>query len=269
MPTTPAPGLPAAVTWASPARQQAFEQWLAPLVGPHGLQPATLAPASADASFRRYLRLQGRQGSLVVMDAPPPQEDVRPFMQVAGLINTAGLHAPEVLAADTTHGFLLLTDLGQRLYLDVLKEASTDEADHLMRDALRALVHFQQHVPADGLPPYDAALLQRELALFPEWCVQKEFGITWTADEQQVWERSCALLVASALAQPVVAVHRGWMPRDLMVGDPHPGLLDFQYSVRVPITYDLASMLRDAFISWEEERELDWAVRWWDQARRA
>jgi aminoglycoside/choline kinase family phosphotransferase len=269
MPTTPAPGLSATVTWASPARQQAFEQWLAPLVAPHGLQPATLAPASADASFRRYLRLQGREGSLVVMDAPPPQEDVRPFMQVAGLINTAGLHAPEVLAADTTHGFLLLTDLGQRLYLDVLKEASTHEADHLMRDALRALVHFQQHVPADGLPPYDAALLQRELALFPEWCVQKEFGITWTADEQQVWERSCALLVASALAQPVVAVHRDWMPRNLMVADPNPGILDFQDAVRGPITYDLASMLRDAFISWEEERELDWAVRWWDQARRA
>jgi len=260
----------ASVTWPDPQRQQAFERWLAPLLAQHGIRPETLAPASADASFRRYLRVATTRGAcLIVMDAPPPLENVRPFVQVAGLINAAGLHAPQVLACDAEQGFLLLSDLGHTLYLDALRDAGTAEADRLMRDALRALVHFQSHVPADGLPAYDAALLQRELALFPEWCVQREFGITWTDKEQATWDRLCTLLVASALAQPTVAVHRDWMPRNLMVCDPNPGILDFQDAVRGPISYDIASMLRDAFISWDEDRELDWAVRWWEMARRA
>ena len=151
----------------------------------------------------------------------------------------------------------------------MLRDAGSDEADRLMRDAIQALVHFQAHVPAAGLPAYDAALLQRELALFPTWCVQREFGITWTPQEQATWDRICTLLVDSALAQPTVAVHRDWMPRNLMVCDPNPGILDFQDAVRGPISYDLASMLRDAFLSWDEPREIDWAVRWWEQARRA
>ncbi len=257
------------VTWPDPQRQQAFERWLGALVPQHGIAPETLAPASADASFRRYLRVAAGQRSLIVMDAPPPQEDVRPFVHIAGLINAAGLHAPQVLACDAEQGFLLLTDLGQTPYLDALREAGSAEADRLMRDALRALVHFQAHVPAAGLPPYDAALLQRELALFPEWCVRREFGITWTDAERESWDRICALLVASALAQPTVAVHRDWMPRNLMLADPNPGILDFQDAVRGPIAYDVASMLRDAFISWDEAREIDWAVRWWEMARRA
>jgi aminoglycoside/choline kinase family phosphotransferase len=259
----------AAVTWPDPARQRAFDQWLAALVPVHGIIPATLAPASADASFRRYLRVAARRGHLIVMDAPPAHEDVRPFVHMAGLIEAAGLHAPQVLACDAEQGFLLLGDLGNRLFLDALRDAGHDDAERLMRCALKALVHFQAHVPATTLPAYDETLLRRELALFPEWCVQREFGINWSEQDHAAWDRICGLLVASALAQPVVAVHRDWMPRNLMVCDPNPGILDFQDAVRGPITYDLASLLRDAFISWDEERELDWAVRWWEQARRA
>jgi aminoglycoside/choline kinase family phosphotransferase len=258
------------VAWPDPGRRTAFEAWLAPLETAHGLLRHTLRPASADASFRRYLRIDAATGrTLIVMDAPPPQEDVRPFVKVAAMIGTAGLHGPEVLACDEAQGFLLLTDLGQTLYLDALREATAGQAHTLMRDAIRALVQWQKAMDAHALPPFDAALLQRELALFPEWCVQREFGIQWTDKQHKLWERTATLLVDAALAQPRVAVHRDWMPRNLMVADPNPGILDFQDAVAGPITYDMASLLRDAFISWDEEREIDWAAHYWEQARRA
>ncbi len=269
-PTRPVATAHAAVVWHDAGRQAAFENWLAPLTASHGLDPASLRPASADASFRRYLRIDAAAGpSLIVMDAPPPQEDVRPFVHVAALIQAAGLHGPEVLASDVERGFLLLSDLGHALYLDALKEATRPQADTLMRDAIRALVQWQLQVPASALPPYDEAMLRRELALFPDWCVAREFSVTWTAAEQQTWQQVCDALVASALAQPVVAVHRDWMPRNLMVADPNPAILDFQDAAAGPIAYDMASLLRDAFHSWEEEREIDWAVRYWEAARRA
>ena len=262
--------LPDRVTWADPARREAFVAWIAPLASRHGLRLDTLRPASADASFRRYLRVDtDGGGSLIVMDAPPPQEDVRPFLHVAALIARAGLHSPRVLGADEPLGFVLLADLGQTLYLQALTTADAAGADRLMRDAIAALVRWQRDVDATTLPLYDAALLQRELALFPEWCVQREYGLSWGERERATWERLTALLVASALAQPVVAVHRDWMPRNLMVAEPNPGILDFQDAVRGPVTYDIASLLRDAFVSWDEEREIDWAVRWWQQARAA
>jgi aminoglycoside/choline kinase family phosphotransferase len=263
------PHIPWTIAWPDTERRDHFHAWLARIAPAHGLQPETLAPASADASFRRYLRLQGRTGPLIVMDAPPPQEDVRPFVNMAGRIVQAGLNAPQVLESDPEQGFLLLSDLGQTLYLDALRQADAAEADRLMRQAMQALVHFQGHVSADGLPVYDEALLARELALFPEWCVQREFGITWTAAQQASWDAVCQVLITSALAQPQVTVHRDWMPRNLMRCEPNPGILDFQDAVRGPITYDVASMLRDAFLSWDEEREIDWAARWWEQARRA
>ncbi len=269
MPSDPPPPALPTILWPDAARRAAFEAWLAQIAPRHGLQPGTLAPASADASFRRYLRLQGRDGTLIVMDAPPPQEDVRPFVRMARQIIAAGLNAPQVLEADEAQGFLLLTDLGSNLYLRRLQACDAPEADHLMRQALQALLQFQLQVPADDLPPCDEALLARELALFPEWCVQREFGIGWTAAQQETWTHICRLLIDSALAQPQVAVHRDWMPRNLMLSDPNPGILDFQDAVRGPVTYDLASMLRDAFLSWDEAREIDWAVRWWEQARRA
>jgi hypothetical protein len=259
-----------AIDWPDVARQAAFGRWLASVAPQHGLDPRTLTPASSDASFRRYLRLQGRGGSRIIMDAPPPQEDVRPFVQIAALIGAAGLQAPQVLEADAAHGFVLLSDLGQRPYLAALQSAAPAEAERLMRDALQALVRFQLGVPAAVLPPCDEALLARELALFPVWCVQREFGLRWTAAEFEAWQRIGRLLIDSALAQPVVAVHADWMSRNLMVTDADgPGILDFQDAVAGPLSYDLASLLRDAFISWGEEQEIDWAVRWWEQARRA
>ena len=212
------------------------------------------------------------------MDAPPPQEDVRPFTSVAALLHGAGLNAPRVLEQEVTHGFLLLTDLGSRLYLQALNEAVAGNdmraVDTLMRAAIHALIQWQTRADASTLPPYDDALLRRELALFPEWCVGRECGATWSADDQQTWATSCDLLVQSALGQPTVAVHRDYMPRNLMVceGDGparNPGILDFQDAVRGPITYDIACLLRDAFISWDEEQEIDWAVRYWEAARKA
>ena len=260
----------ATVSWPDADREAAFWRWFTPLAQIQGLDANSLAPASADASFRRYLRVLASDGSSrIVMDAPPPQEDVHPFIDVARRIQAAGLHAPAVLAADETQGFVLLADLGSTLYLQALQGADPAQADRLMRDAVTALVQFQQRVDSNGLPAYDDALLRRELALFPEWCVGREFGIHWTAAQQASWDKLCGLLVASALAQPQVAVHRDWMPRNLMVTEPNPGILDFQDAVLGPVTYDPASLLRDAFLSWQEDQEIDWAARWWQQARAA
>jgi aminoglycoside/choline kinase family phosphotransferase len=265
---------PSAIRFDDPARRVRFDAWLAGCAARHGLRAASLRSASSDASFRRYFRIDREHGgSAIVMDAPPPQEDVRPFVHVAALIGAAGLNAPKVLEQDVDQGFLLLTDLGATLYLDALNgarergDAATIAA--LMRDATAALVHWQQKVDASTLPPYDDALLRRELALFPDWCVTREHGVAWSAAQRADWLAVCDRLVASALAQGVVAVHRDWMPRNLMVAEPNPGILDFQDAVRGPISYDVASMLRDAFISWDEEQEIDWAVRYWQAARAA
>ena len=275
MSTSPSP---AAIAWPDPARHQAFDGWLNRIAPTYHLQTATLRGASSDASFRRYFRIDGAGGAtFIVMDAPPPQEDVQPFIRIAALMHEAGLNAPRVLEQDVDHGFLLLTDLGSRLYLQALNEAVAGNdmrsADALMRAAVAALIQWQSRSDASTLPAYDDALLRRELALFPDWCVTRECGVTWSADEQQTWAATCDLLVQSALAQPTVAVHRDYMPRNLMVceGDGPariPGILDFQDAVRGPISYDIACLLRDAFISWDEEQEIDWAVRYWHAARK-
>ena len=262
-----------AIAWPDAARADAFHAWLAEIVPRHGLHPASLRPASADASFRRYFRIDGSNGPLIVMDAPP-QEDVRPFIDVAGRIAAAGLIAPRIVEAEVAQGFVLLTDLGQRLMLTELQAAvhsgNTRRVDTLMREAVTLLVAWQSRVDATGLPPYDDALLRRELALFPDWCVAREFGVSWTDAQQAQWAAACDLLVANALAQPRVAVHRDYMPRNLMVAEgDRLGILDFQDAVHGPISYDAASLLRDAFISWDEEQELDWGVRYWQQARKA
>jgi aminoglycoside/choline kinase family phosphotransferase len=261
------------IAWPDEGRRLAFERWLGGLAPQHGLDPASVAPASADASFRRYLRVRGTHGDLIVMDAPPQLEDSRPFVRVAAMLQQAGLNAPRVLAWDEAQGFMLLSDLGRRLYLDELQAADAAGADRLMRDAITALVHWQQHTLADGsarsLPPYDAALLTRELELFPTWCVQREHGVQWSSAQQAQWQAVSRALLDSALAQPCVAVHRDYMPRNLMLAEPNPGILDFQDAVWGPISYDMASLLRDAFLSWDEEREIDWAARYWQQARTA
>jgi aminoglycoside/choline kinase family phosphotransferase len=163
--------------------------------------------------------------------------------------------------------------MGDRPYLAALQDAVSEGtpaiADRLMRDAIGALVQWQSRADAAALPPYDEALLRRELALFPQWCVGRELGLTWTDAEDAVWQAACDHLVASALDQPRVAVHRDFMPRNLMLATPNPAILDFQDAVNGPITYDIACLLRDAFISWEEEQEIDWAVRYWQAARQA
>ena len=253
---------PTAVAWPDAQRREVFERWLAAIGPRHGLKPQTLAPASADASFRRYLRIGAQDGSLIIMDAPPPQEDVRPFVQVAQAIREAGLNGPPVLECDAEQGFLLLGDLGNELYLKALQQADAARADALMRDAIAALVQWQLKLPSAPLPTYDEALLARELALFPEWCVQREFGLQWGEAEHARWQSVCRLLIDSALAQPVVAVHRDWMPRNLMVATPNPGILDFQDAVRGPLTYDLVSLLRDCYISWPQQQVHRWALEY-------
>ena len=227
----------------------------------------SLTPASADASFRRYFRATLDDGATyVAMDAPPEKEDCRPFVHVARLLEAAGVHAPHIYAADLDAGFLLLADLGRRTYLDVL---NAENAPALFADATDALVRWQLATRAGELPPYDEALLRREMNLFPEWYVGRHRAMALNSMQQQALEEIFRLLVASALAQPSVYVHRDYMPRNLMLSSPNPGVLDFQDAVLGPITYDIVSLLRDAFISWEEERVLDWSVRYWEKAKRA
>ncbi len=257
------------------ARAAALTRWLDGVAPRHGIDPRSLAAASSDASFRRYWRVaadhDAAASTWIVMDAPPPHEDVRPFVRMAALLRDAGLNAPRVLEADVDRGFLLLTDLGTRVYLDELRAADAAGADALMRDAFAALVRLQRGVPPSALPRCDAAMLHTELDLFATWCIEREFGIAWDDADRARWATVCERLVASALAQPVVAVHADWMPRNLMRcdGEANPGVLDFQDAFAGPIGHDVASLLRDAFVSWDEEREIDWTVRWWQHARAA
>jgi N-acetylmuramate 1-kinase len=249
-------------------RLEALERWLsAQLEAPLSGERFSLAPASADASFRRYFRATLADGrSYVLMDAPPEKEDCRPFVHVAGLLERAGVHAPRIHAQDLAQGFLLLSDLGTRTYLDVIDEAN---ASDLFADATGALIRWQLATRAGELPSYDEALLRREMQLFPDWYVSRHLGVALTPDQSALLEQVFRLLVDSALAQPRVYVHRDYMPRNLMLSQPNPGVLDFQDAVLGPITYDAVSLVRDAFISWEEERVLDWAARYWEKARQA
>jgi aminoglycoside/choline kinase family phosphotransferase len=245
------------------ARRDELERWLAASLPSR----FTLAPASADASFRRYFRATLDDGSTyVAMDAPPEREDCRPFVHVAALLQGAGVHAPRVIAQDLGRGFLLLDDLGTRTYLEVLDEAS---AGGLFADAVDALLRWQLATREGELPPYDEALLRREMNLFPEWYLSRHLKREPDAAALATLESVSAALVRSALAQPRVYVHRDYMPRNLMLSEPNPGVLDFQDAVHGPITYDVVSLFRDAFISWDEEKVLDWVVRYWEKAKRA
>ena len=248
------------------ARLGQVTAWLAALPRQHRIDPATLAVASADASFRRYFRVVAGSNTRIVMDAPPGKEDVRPFVHVATLMRAAGLNAPEIIEADESQGFLLLSDLGRDTYLAVLNEANAPE---LFSDAIDALVRWQLASRPGELPRYDEALLRRELELFPDWYVARHLKHELTPAQRDVLETMFRRILASNLAQPVVYVHRDYMPRNLMVAAPNPGVLDFQDAVMGPISYDVASLFRDAFVSWDEERVIDWAIRYWERARRA
>jgi aminoglycoside/choline kinase family phosphotransferase len=200
------------------------------------------------------------------MDAPPAHEDCRPFVRIARLMEEAGLNVPRVIAADFERGFLLLSDLGTAGYLQAL---NGETADALFRDAIDALLRWQLASKPGVLPPYDEALLTRELALFPEWYIGRHRAVTLNAAQNDALAQVFALILKSNLAQPAVYVHRDYMPRNLMVCEPNPGVLDFQDAVYGPITYDVASLFKDAFVSWDEERVLDWTARYWEKAKRA
>lgn len=245
-------------------RLKQLELWL------QGLPPGpsfSLSPASADASFRRYFRAEYADQTLIVMDAPPEHEDCRPFVHVAELFGTAGVNVPKVLAQDLEQGFLLLTDLGSTTYLSALEDSN--HADTLYRAANAALVKIQLASKSGVLPIYDEALLTREMQLFPDWYIARHLGISLTDAQQGVLQQTFDLLNRNILAQGQVFVHRDYHSRNLMVCEDNPGILDFQDAVTGAITYDLVSLLRDAYIHWEEERVLDWAVRYWELARKA
>jgi len=245
-------------------RRAALEDWLRDELRGASF---TLTPASEDASFRRYFRATLADGTTrIAMDAPPQKEDCRPFVRVAGMLDRAGVHAPKILAQDLEQGFLMLSDLGTRTYLN---ELNSTNAAALFADAIEALVRWQLATRPGELPAYDEALLRREMNLFPEWYVGRHLRKELSPAQKQTLEAVFAALVKSALGQPVVYVHRDYMPRNLMVSNPNPGVLDFQDAVLGPITYDMVSLLRDAFLSWDEERVLDWTVRYWEKAKGA
>ena len=243
-------------------RQQQLQDWVTLALD---ISAPVLTPASADASFRRYFRVWHAGRSYIVMDAPPP-EDCRRFVKVAGLLAAAGLHAPEILAQDLEHGFLMLSDLGTKTYLDVL---DADNADSLFADAEAALLRWQQASRPGILPEYDRPFLRRELRLFPDWYLTRHLGLQLSTAETQVLEESFSLLEDSALAQPRVYMHRDYMPRNLMRSEPNPGVLDFQDAVFGPISYDVVSLYKDAFQSWEPTRVDVWRRSYWQRAGRA
>ena len=231
-----------------------------------GAQPATIVPASGDASFRRYFRVSHEARTLIAMDAPPPQENCAAFVHVAELFGRAGVNVPEILAQDLERGFLLLTDFGTTTYLQALPDA---DVERLYGDALQALVRIQVASTAGALPEYDGALLRREMTLFPDWYVERHLGRFLQKEQREHLERMFDAVIAHNLAEPRVYVHRDYHSRNLMLTDPNPGILDFQDAVLGPLSYDLVSLLKDAYVEWPEERVLDWAVRYWEMARKA
>jgi aminoglycoside/choline kinase family phosphotransferase len=231
-------------------------------------EPCTLAPASADASFRRYFRATLGDGRrFIVMDAPPEKEDCRPFVQVAQLFAAAGAHVPAIHAQDLAAGFLLLEDLGEATFFDRLNAGADPKP--LYAAAIDALIRIQQASRPAVLPDYDRALLERELSLFPDWYLARECRIALSGEERGVLRAAFDALLANNLGQPKVFVHRDYHSRNLMASDPVPGVIDFQDAVYGPITYDLVSLLRDAYVRRAEADVLDLAVRYWEKARKA
>ncbi|MES2151524.1 MAG: phosphotransferase [Pseudomonadota bacterium] len=254
---------------ATDARLDGLSGWLSTL---ELVDLASRRPASSDASFRRYFRLDVHPGlharlgpTLVAMDAPPERENVPAFVHVAGLLADAGVNVPVIVARDVANGYLLLSDLGTTTYLQRL---TVENAASMYSDALDALIRFQLHSTPGVLPEFDRAFVLREMQLFPEWFVGKHLGVTMTPEQQQQLDGVFEAISANVLAQQQVFMHRDYHSRNLMFMDQHnPGVLDFQDAVFGPVTYDLASLLRDAYIQWDEELVLDWVVRYWQRAK--
>ncbi|NOZ37816.1 MAG: phosphotransferase [Gammaproteobacteria bacterium] len=254
-------------------RLQLVYDWLVQTLGSSDF---SLAPASADASFRRYFRLCLNGQSYIVMDAPPEQEDCRPFIAVAALFRQRGLNAPRVLAQDLAQGLLLLDDLGERLYLSELNQGSVDA---LYGDAIQALLTLQS-APAEvvqgaALPAYDRSLLLREMALFRDWYLQRHLGLSLNKHDRAVLDSLFSFLADAALSQAQVIVHRDYHSRNLLVCDvdpdsspcSNPGILDFQDAVIGPVSYDLVSLLRDCYIVWPQARVQAWVAQYFGQAQ--
>ena len=283
------------IVWTDISRGAAFHGWLRSLHA-HSLQPVTLRMASADASFRRYLRIDSANGTRIIMDAPPDREDSKPFVEVGRLMADAGLSVPQVLEWDVHNGFLLLTDLGDKTMMQTMVREDPQANHDVYMQAVDALIAWQLASKPGVLPPYDEALLQRELALFPDWYLARHRGIAVAGDIRSTLDAAFKHIVAQNLMWPSVFVHRDFMPRNLMmsnerragppqasvspsggselhaarsVGASSLGVLDFQDAVYGPITYDIASLMRDAFLTWEEDFVLDITIRYWQKARKA
>jgi aminoglycoside/choline kinase family phosphotransferase len=262
----------APIEWAQPERQVAFHQWLDAQASAHGVLPATVRAASADASFRRYFRVDTANGSCIVMDAPPDKENCEPFVRIARLMLDAGLYAPRILAWDEPQGFMLLDDIGSQTMMDVINRDDPQANHGLYMRAVDALLTLQQSSRHGVLPAYDEALLQRELSLFPDWYLTQHRQLQIDSTQREMLDKTFQTIVQRNLAAPSVYVHRDFMPRNLMM--PHDpaeqrlGVLDFQDAVYGPVTYDIASLMRDAFLTWEEDVVLDVTIRYWERARK-
>ena len=251
------------------SRLNTLRNWLKGLEASWQLDLPTLAPASADASFRRYFRIQSQNpnfGTFIVMDAPPQHEPLDTFIKVDLLLSEAGLNVPKILEKDLDQGFLLIGDLGNKTYLSELND---DTANQLYKDATHALVQMQLASKPDVLPNYDEALLQRELDLFPEWYLKKHLNIELSEIQDLQLKQAFALIIENNLNQSKVYVHRDFHSRNLMVTEQNnPGVLDFQDAVYGPITYDASSLWKDAYIAWPEENVIDWVIKFWEEGRR-
>jgi hypothetical protein len=288
----------AAPVWSDAQREADFNIWLAKLAPTHGLRLHSLRSASADASFRRYFRIDCALGSRIIMDAPPDQEDCRPFVKVARLMADAHVQVPQVLAWDEAQGFMLLSDLGAQTMMQVINRDDAQANRGLYLQAVDALIAWQTASSPGVLPPYDEALLRRELELFPEWYLGRHRGVAVAGDVRRTLDDAFKCIIERNLAWPSVYVHRDFMPRNLIaptlvtactalppavavpgLGRPGAaasaiaatsiGVLDFQDAVYGPVTYDIASLMRDAFLSWDEDFCLDITIRYWDKARKA
>ncbi|MGD8484661.1 MAG: phosphotransferase [Thioalkalispiraceae bacterium] len=242
-------------------RFEALNQWLATELQLTGYE---ITPASADASFRRYFRVQHENSSFIVMDAPPDKENCQPFIELSGILHGLGLHVPVVEKQDLQQGFLCLTDLGNRLYLD---ELSANSADALYADAMQALLRLQAY-QGKAVPDYERELLLNEMELFRDWYLGRHLGLSLSNQQHALLNETFSLLADEALSQPRVLVHRDYHSRNLMVCEQNnPGIIDFQDAVMGPITYDLVSLLRDCYIQWPRQQVEDWVRGYHEKAQ--
>ena len=266
------------IPWPDPQRQSAFSQWFTAVSQARRLDQSSLHSASADASFRRYFRVQAQDsgdragpGSYIIMDAPPERENCAPFVHVAGILAQAGLNVPRVLEWDREGGFLLLSDLGQHTLMTALDAQRPHDSQPLFLQATDVLIQMQLASRPGDLPLFAAPQVLAEMELFSDWYLGRHRGVVLSATQRATLEQAYAVIAQRCLSVPQVVVHSDFMPRNLMLprnGQPL-GVLDFQDAVWGPITYDIASLMRDAFLSWEEDHVLDITIRYWEKARKS